>query len=386
MENLVQKYPANFTEVNIDYLKPGTVLSGITFDEYGNYVWPAYKPFTEEAIKRIRSRGIKKLYYTKGKGKGDIGNKNPMISEETQREAVEVVDELVKTVKLGRRPDIAAARRVVDRFFQEMSSKETAVINLMIIKNYDDYTYTHSINVGILSMFLAKKMGYSGQIVKEVGLGGFLHDLGKVRVPPEIVNKRGKLTEEEFRIMKKHPQYGFFMIKDDKTVSSHVKRIVLLHHERYDGKGYPLGLKGSDIGRFPQIVSVCDIYDALTTERPYKKAFSVNDSLIYIMRKSGEALDPIVAQRFIYEISRMFNIGSFYPVGTFVILNTGEKAKVVDKKDEYTMSPIVSVIENSRGLPVRIPFEVDLSKDTSRFIVRTIDDPDEIERLTLLSP
>jgi HD-GYP domain-containing protein (c-di-GMP phosphodiesterase class II) len=258
-----------------------------------------------------------------------------------------------------------------------------AVINLSIVKNYDEYTYTHLINVTILSMFFSKFLGASDFVIKEVGMGAILHDIGKVKIPTSILHKPGELTEEELKIMKKHPIIGYFAIKDEPTVSTYAKKIVLFHHERFDGNGYPLGLKFDRIGRYPQIVSLADVFDALTSERPYKPSMSIPQTLNFIMKKSGIYFEPLLAQKFIMEMSKLYGLPSPYAIGSFVLLNTGEKAVITQKDSEYTLRPTVLVIENALGKP-DTKRKINLYLDSSRYIVRSITEIDEIEKLKII--
>jgi HD-GYP domain-containing protein (c-di-GMP phosphodiesterase class II) len=160
--------------------------------------------------------------------------------------------------------------------------------------------------------------------------------------------------------------------------------MVLFHHERWDGSGYPLKLKAEAIGNFASIVAVCDVYDALTTERSYKKALTVNDALLYIMRNTLIHFNPYVSQRFVNEMTKMYDLGSFYPVGAFVLLNTGEVGCITAKEQEYAMRPQVIILERKAGEPLRNPIQADLKLDLSRTIVKTVDNPERIEMLSLL--
>lgn len=369
--------------VEVAFLKPGSVLSGILFDEKGTMLWPARKPLTDGFIAKLNVKAIKTVYYIPPKWKKET-DQPPMFSDESLEFAQAALDEMVTQIKFGKIPDLGAAKNTIEKLFTDLDKNPNGFLNLMVLRDYDSYTYTHSINVGLLSMFLTKSLGFNTYYVKEIGLGGFLHDIGKIKVPSKIVNKQGNLTEEEFRAMKNHPVYGFKIVKNDPTLSSYVKKVVLFHHEKWSGGGYPLGLKGEAIGNFAQIVSVCDVYDALTTERSYKKSYSINDALIYIMRNTIGHFSPYVSQRFVNEIALKYELGSFYPIGAFVLLNSGEIGYITGKDNEYTMKPEVAILKNQKGLPLRVPIQIDLKRDTSRVIAKTIDDPEEIEKLSYL--
>ncbi len=378
---MLEKEKLEIVEVN--FLREGTLLSGIVYDDLGNMLWPARKPLTSEFIARLKEKGLKNVYYSPPKYK-NLFSQAPIFSSLTQEFALNAIEEVGHQIRYGKLKDLTAAKSTVEKFLEEVKTHPDNFLNLMVLKDYDSYTYYHSINVGILSVFLTKKLGFNDLFALDVGLGGFLHDIGKIQVPSRIVNKNGTLTAEEFREMKKHPIYGYNLIRSDTSLSNYVKKIILYHHEKWDGSGYPIGLKEEAIGNFAAIVAVSDVYDALTTERPYKQPYCVNDALLYVMRNTMKHFNPYVSQRFVNEISRMFDLGSYYPVGCYVYLNTGEVAYVIAKDDEYTMRPELVILKNFQGFPLRNPIEADLRQDTSRIIYKTIDDPEEIEKLSCL--
>ena len=371
-------------DILVDFLKPGMVLAGDLFSKEGIFIWPAKKPITQSVIDELKKKGIRELYYTKNINKDLSQNMPPMFSEEIKEEAKEAIDNILEQVKKDEKVNVEEVRNVIEKLFKEMISKlGKAAINLSIVKNYDEYTYTHLINVTILSMFFSKFLGASDFVIKEVGMGAILHDIGKVKIPTSILHKPGELTEEELKIMKKHPIIGYFAIKDEPTVSTYAKKIVLFHHERFDGNGYPLGLKFDRIGRYPQIVSLADVFDALTSERPYKPGMSIPQTLNFIMKKSGIYFEPLLAQKFIMEMSKLYGLPSPYAIGSFVLLNTGEKAVITQKDSEYTLRPTVLVIQNALGKP-DTKRKINLYLDSSRYIVRSITEIDEIEKLKII--
>jgi len=371
-------------DILVDFLKPGMVLAGDLFSKEGIFIWPAKKPITQSVIDELKKKGIRELYYTKNINKDLSQNMPPMFSEEIKEEAKETIDNILEQVKKDEKVNVEEVRNVIEKLFKEMISKlGKAAINLSIVKNYDEYTYTHLINVTILSMFFSKFLGASDFVIKEVGMGAILHDIGKVKIPTSILHKPGELTEEELKIIKKHPIIGYFAIKDEPTVSTYAKKIVLFHHERFDGNGYPLGLKFDRIGRYPQIVSLSDVFDALTSERPYKPGMSIPQTLNFIMKKSGIYFEPLLAQKFIMEMSKLYGLPSPYAIGSFVLLNTGEKAVITQKDSEYTLRPTVIVIENALGKP-DTKRKINLYLDSSRYIVRSITEIDEIEKLKII--
>ena len=214
-----------------------------------------------------------------------------------------------------------------------ISSNNALAIDINMLKCSDEYTFKHSVDVATMSMIIAKEHGLDEKSIREIGIAGLLHDMGKAKIPPEILNKNGQLTDEEFHVMKQHPIYGYQLLKDKNVFSDAVLNGVLEHHEKCSGHGYPLGLKEEKIHDYAKIISVADIYDALVTERPYKKAFSKRTAMEMILATSTD-LDLQVLYSFIDSII-------LFPVDSIVELSNGEKAKVVRNNKGYPMRPTV---------------------------------------------
>ena len=218
-----------------------------------------------------------------------------------------------------------------------ITDNDAIAVDINTLKISDEYTFKHSVDVASISMIIAKRYGLDDKQVYQIGVSGLLHDLGKSQIPNEVLNKPGKLTDAEFELMKKHPLLGYNIIKEKTDIAPEVKMGVLQHHEKTNGRGYPLGLSDQKIHIYARILSVADIYDALVTERPYKKAFSPRDAVEMIMAMTGE-LDLTIIQSFLDSVI-------LYPVDSVVTLSTGEKAKVVQNNSGYPMRPKVVTLK-----------------------------------------
>ena len=214
---------------------------------------------------------------------------------------------------------------------------DAVALNIDVLKVSDEYTFKHSVDVSTISMLIAKKSGFPEMDIQRIGMAGLLHDLGKSKVPNEVLNKAGKLTEEEFAIMKKHSLYGYQILKERKDIPQEVLMGVLQHHEKINGKGYPMGVSAEQISEYAKILSIADIYDALVTERPYKKAFSQQDAIEMIMAMTDE-LDITYMRNFLA-------IMILYPVDSVVTLSNGERARVVKNNPQYPLRPTVVSIK-----------------------------------------
>lgn len=233
-----------------------------------------------------------------------------------------------------------ASKNIAAELLKAIDDNDALAVDISMLKVSDEYTFKHSVDVATMAMVVAKKMGYSEEEVYDIGVAGLLHDLGKAKVPPEILNKPGKLTEEEFEIMKKHSIHSYSILKDNKGIKNDVKLAVLQHHEKINGQGYPMGLVASQICKFAKILTVVDIYDALVTERPYKAAFSQRDAVEMLMAMTYE-LDMDALKGFLGSVI-------LYPVNCIVQLSNGERARVVENYSESILRPKVVGLQSGK--------------------------------------
>ena len=231
-------------------------------------------------------------------------------------------------------PDFTnASRSITDDLLRAIEDNDAVAVDIGALKISDEYTFKHSVDVATMSMIVARKYGLDDKQVYEIGIAGLLHDIGKSKVPNEILNKAARLTDEEFAIMKQHSVYGYRILQSKEDLSMEIKLGVLQHHEKMNGKGYPMGITGDKIDLFARLISVSDIYDALVTERPYKKPFSPRDAVEMIMSMTEE-LDITVMRCFLESVI-------LYPVGTDVALSNGETARIVENVPNAVLRPKV---------------------------------------------
>lgn len=376
-------------QIDLRFMKTDTILAWPTFDSANEMVNLAYRPYSREMIDRLLAAGQRYIFYTKQDSAREQYDqdlrdylareayKGPRtISIETQRRAVSAMQEIVGFIQAGQIADFADAKQIVEYVLNDIHTSKAGIVNLLDIQSYDDYTYTHSLNVGTIAMVLAKRMNLTDKIMFNIGLAGFLHDIGKLRISPDIINKPGRLTEEEYREMKQHPRYGYEMVKDSTYVNDSVKRLILFHHEYADGTGYPLGLKYEKLGNITFLIAIADFYDALTTERSYKRALSPTEAMKCIMKDSVNHFPPSIVQRFMTEMKDLLKESQFFEVGMYVLLNTSEIARVVEKDHQTTTRPVIEVLRNSRGELNRKPVRVDLMYDGSRNIIKILEERD----------
>lgn len=349
----------------VEKLKEGMVLARTLHSYDGNVLLNAGIILKNSYISKLKELDIRELY-VEDEISSDIVVTD-VITEETRFEARINIKNAMDSIRYGRTLDVKPVRDSVCKMIDELMGMQDTMVNLQDLKSNDQYTFSHSVNVCVLSLITGISMNYDEGKLRELGMGAMLHDMGKTRIPNEILNKPGELTEEEFDIVRKHTNYGYEMLKKSQMLSTYASYIALTHHERYDGGGYPLGLKGREIHEFSRIVSIADVYDAMTSDRVYRRRVNINDAIEYLVGMGDHQFDYNIVKIFIEHITT-------YPPGTCVLLNSGEKAIVVDVNKKYPSRPIVRMLTDRDGHGLREPVEVDLTKKNTLIISETIDD------------
>lgn len=245
----------------------------------------------------------------------------------------------IKNFALQQHLYLESISNIAEELLDNILGNENLLLSLVDIKSMDNYTYSHCVNVAVISLVIGISLKLPRSKLVYLCTGALLHDIGKIFIPKEILLKPGKLTDEEFDIIKTHPKLGYDFLYKFRDLSSHCKAIVLQHHERYDGNGYPNQMIGCDINCLARIVTVADVYDALTSDRPYKRAMCPSDALEFLMSNSGSLFD--------YEIVNMFcKVIVAYPNGTLVSLSTGDIAVVEETLPQFPLRPIVKIVKS----------------------------------------
>jgi putative nucleotidyltransferase with HDIG domain len=247
--------------------------------------------------------------------------------------------------RMGNTVSVETIDEMVNEIDASVQRNPQALIALARLKTSDDYTYMHSVAVCAMMIALARELGMSEEQVKEAGQAGLMHDVGKMTVPDSILNKPGKLTDEEFAVIRSHPEKGTEVLVRAGGISPIVIDVCLHHHEKYDGSGYPHGLAMNNISRMARMGAVCDVYDAITSNRPYKIGWGPADSLQRMAQWKGH-FDPVIFQAFIKTIG-------IYPTGSLVRLKSQRLAVVIEQDEKLLLKPVVKVFFSLRSnLPV----------------------------------
>jgi HD-GYP domain-containing protein (c-di-GMP phosphodiesterase class II) len=232
--------------------------------------------------------------------------------------------------------DLERIRKNVEETLPDMVRNNDVLMRLNQLRHSDDYTFEHSIRVSILATMIGKWLGYTQDELLELGEAGLLFDIGKLNIPDFVLKKPSNVTLDEYELIKKHAQFGYSILLKTKGVTSNIKYAALHHHERLDGSGYPLRLRENQIHDFAKIIAVCDVFDALITDRPYKKGISPLLAADYISWSSGKLFDAEVCYVFIKRLSEYF-------VGKRVVLSNGMEGKIVFVDTNFPTRPTIQV-------------------------------------------
>jgi putative nucleotidyltransferase with HDIG domain len=276
----------------------------------------------------------------------------------------EVVLSLFAEARMGNAVSASDCAPIVNEIVGSVDRNADALISLCRLKLADEYTYMHSVSVCALMVSLGRQLGLDDAMCRDAGMAGLLHDLGKAAMPQDVLNKPGKLTDEEFTIIKSHPVRGHEMLLESGVSNERVLDVARHHHERMDGTGYPDKLPGESISLIARMSAVCDVYDAITSNRPYKAGWDPAESVARMASWQGH-FDPIVLQTFVKAIG-------IYPVGSLVRMSSGKLGVVVEQNPKKLTAPKVKLFFSTKsGMPL-VPKLVDLSEShvTERIVGR----------------
>ena len=280
-------------------------------------------------------------------GVGDIATFRRLYDD-----AVKVAETLWESAGVEGIPDADAARGMVDSLAQAVAQNRTALLALTALKNYDNYTFTHMVNVSILTMGQARGVGIDGPLLREFGLAALMHDIGKVKTPNEILNKPDKLTEEEYEILKRHTVDGAQILRKTPEMPTLAPVVAFEHHLRADGTGYPSAQR-AQLNLATTLCGIADVYDAMRSQRVYQPAFPTDRILAVLQRNDGKQFDQHLVRRFVQLVG-------IYPVGNMVRLYNGEIAVVMKAHAADPYRPRVRILMTADEMPLANPIEVNL--------------------------
>ncbi|WP_428826153.1 HD-GYP domain-containing protein [Azonexus sp. IMCC34842] len=378
-------------QIRVDQLKPGMYVHDL------NCGWLDH-PFLSNAfyvrdlatVDKIAEVGIRELYIDTVKGADvwaarsqrevnadldqrlqEIARKPPEkpiateLTEESVRarrlhgEANKIVRHMMDDIRMGQQIQIDRIEPLVENMVDSIFRNQDALLPLARLKNHDDYTFEHSVSVCALLVAFGRGMKLSKEVIKEMALGGLLHDVGKARIPDEILNKPAKLTDDEYVRIQSHVAQGRLLLEQTPGIGEIARQVTSQHHERFDGSGYPDKLAGGGISLYGQMAAIVDVYDAISSERVYHKGMSPTQALKKLLEWSAHHFDPQLVQAFIRAIG-------IYPTGTLVQLDSKRMGVVVEQNEKSLLEPVVRIFYHA-GQQHYIPPEiVDLAKVQDR--------------------
>lgn len=262
------------------------------------------------------------------------------------------VQSLFTEARMGKAIDVDGCAPLVEAIIGSVESDPGALLSLVRLKSKDEYTYLHSVAVCTLMVALARTLKLPDAEVRKLGLAGMLHDMGKARIPLAVLNKPGRLTDGEFALMRRHPQWGHDLLIEGQVDCPVTLDVCLHHHEKTDGSGYPAALSGNNISLHARMGAICDVYDAVTSARAYKQAWDPGEAIRQMAQWKGH-FDPVLFQAFVKTVG-------IYPVGTLIKLQSGRLAVVIEQGSKSLLTPRVKVFFSTRSMLPITPELVDL--------------------------
>ncbi len=377
---------ATIKKIPVEKLRPGMYIEDVNCSWLDHpFVANHFPVKDDKRIQEIRALGIHEVYIDTAKGldladaptqaevRSEIGERMAAIAEEPRKreprtelavevqrarklhgEANRVVKGMLRDIRLGKQIEMELVEPLVERMVDSIFRNQDALLPLARLKEHDNYTFQHSVSVCALLVAFARSLGLERKIIKEIAIGGLLHDVGKAQVPDEILNKPAKLTDAEFAKMKSHVVQSIVILQNTPGISQIALDVAGQHHERFDGTGYPNKLKGEEISLYGRMGAIVDVYDAITSDRVYHKGMAPTAALGRLLEWSKYHFDPALVRTYVKCVG-------IYPTGSLVRLESGRLAIVREQHGDKMMQPKVTVIfhtEHRRYLP---PEDMDLA-------------------------
>jgi len=362
-------------------LRPGMKVGHTIYNSNGEILLNSNVILKESYINSLIKMGIPAIYII-DESLPDFFVED-VIDEKTRVETIKLTKKILTETDFTKSPlhkaHLTEARKSINEIIDQLLENPSIMVNMVDIRSFDDYLFSHSVNVCVLSLITGISLGYNKTKLKLLGMGALMHDIGKTLIPAQLLNKPGMLTDDEFNVIKQHSELGYKILSNNEP---HIKKIsaliALQHHERFNGDGYPQGLKGlpkTEIHEFSQITGIADVFDAMTADRVYRKAHPPFEAY-EMLAGSGNFL-------FDYELVRAFlaNIAA-YPAGSVVRLSTNEIAMVIETTKGFSLYPKIMIIFDAEEKRLKEPVEIDMSKQNNVTIIKILE-YEEIEELKI---
>lgn len=345
-------------------LREGMIVGKNIYGNNGQLLLTKGTNIKDYHIESVKKKGFSGIYINDSLS-SDIEIEN-IVSDELRQKTVKGLKDVFIAIdgnSNDRYDKMDVLKYQVEDIIEQILNNNSLMVNMLDLKYFDDYTYQHSVNVAVLSIIIGVALKFNRKKLYILGLGALLHDIGKVFIDKDILNKPGKLTDEEFTIMKNHVVHGYDYLKKEFQFPVQSYMGALDHHEKYDGTGYPNNKVADKISLFGRIISIADVYDALTSERPYRTAMIPSEATEYLMGGAGSSFDYELIKLFVQKVAP-------YPLGTCVCLTNKYKGIVTHNYQDACLRPKIRIFEVD-GHEVE-PFSIDLRND-QRYLNATIE-------------
>lgn len=356
-------------KVSTSRLRPGMKLGQAVYSDRGEVLLGQGMTLTGVYINKLVLLGVPFIYIE------DTAISGVAVPETVSRETFQAAQRQVKKILLSTRD---SGRLVIEpheiystvsQLASQLFDSKPLAFTLSGLRSRDEYTFSHSVNVCVLALMTGMTMGYSGDLLAVLGVGALLHDIGKMKIPDEILNKPGELTGEEYSIMQKHATLGFEVIRSYGKLGDIPAQIAHQHHESYDGSGYPLGISGDDFFEYSQIVSIADKFDALTSDRVYRQGYPPHEAYEMFAAAGNLWFKETVVKAFLHNIAA-------YPAGAVVELSNGSAGVVLGTPKGCSRFPNVRVLFDKNRKPIKDTYEISLSEKPGIYVVKVLSEDD----------
>lgn len=346
--------------VSIEMLRPEMKIARPVYQQ-GTLILPEGRSNVTRFIPNLRNMGIEYVYVVDDKSEGiEIPD---AIAERTRTNCKQVLQSTMQQFAATDRLEIKELQQCVGDVISDILRNPDVQVSLNDIASNDEYTFTHSVSTMVYALMIARKLNYSEQMLGVLGMGTLLHDIGKMIIDPSIMYKASDLTKQEYEYVKMHTFYGYQTLRRIAMLPEQARVIAYMHHERLNGKGYPRGLAGDEISEAARIVAIADVYDALTTDRCYRKKWPAHKAMEFLIERCESEFDTTLVGLFTQQLA-------VYPNGSMVRLSNRYIGIVCDQNTNMPLRPIIRVIQNPEGKDIT-PYEIDLMRELSITVVES---------------
>lgn len=357
---LVQRGGISVRLVSVEMLQPEMKIARAVYQQ-GALILPEGRSNITRYIPNLRNMGIEYVYVEDGKSEGiEIPD---AVAEKTRTNCKQVLQQTMQKFSVSDRLEVDSLQHCVNDVISDILKNPDVQVSLNDIASNDEYTFTHSVSTMVYALMIAKKLNYNEQMLGVLGMGTILHDIGKMIIDPAIIFKEDKLTKQEYEYVKMHTMYGYQALRRIAMLPEQARLIAYTHHERLDGSGYPRGLTAGEIPEFARIVAIADVYDALTTDRCYRKKWPAHKAMDFLIERSQKEFDPELLALFMQQLA-------VYPNGSMVRLSNQYVGLVCNQNKDMPLRPVVRMIQNPEGKDI-VPYEVDLMKELNITVVES---------------